>query len=108
MPLYEFYCSACNNTDEELRSLGTTASRCQLCGERSFLIPSVPAPPRIRHGATYEESLAPFSPQSCAVSPEEDNRTRVYDFEFGSYEKRKLGDMAEKELQSGVFDGYSV
>jgi DNA-directed RNA polymerase subunit RPC12/RpoP len=109
MPIYEFECIQCSEITTEILPMGTTACRCRRCGDFAMLIPSIPSKPVIRPEATSPEGFpAPFPQRSQATSLDDEKSVRVYDFEFGSQEKRTLERMVDKEMQSGVSDGYVI
>jgi hypothetical protein len=111
MPIYDFQCIGCSQVTTEILPVGTTAARCSFCGDFAVLIPSIPAKAVIRPGATSRDEgfLAPLPRSSQAgCFSEDDNAVRVYDFEFGNYEKERLNTLVDKELQSGVSDGYCI
>jgi hypothetical protein len=112
MPIYEFECSSCKAITVDLCPIGTTANRCTECGSFATLVISLPAMHKILPGSSVSQDTSRgFSaPSSCsqAVSSEDDKSIRVYDFEFGNYERDKLAKLVDKERQSAVSDSYSI
>lgn len=108
MPIYEFRCLKCGAEFSGIFKIGTDACRCEECGDFAVLIPSIPAKAKIRPGVSSRGVSAPSLPKERqAVSPGDDKAVKVYNFDFGDYERKNLARLAEQERQNAVSDSYS-
>lgn len=94
MPIYEFKCSRCGAEFEMLASVGIRETECKLCSASAKLILSIPSRPIIvRPAPSGPAGFAPFTVDK------DDRSIRIYDFEFGSSERQRLDNLAEKSQQ---------
>lgn len=98
MPIYEFRCLSCGEITEQLCRIGTTASRCEHCGNFAVLVLSVTAKPIIRHGQTGAFSDSSNAAEFSPLAPQDNQSVRVYNFEFGATERDRLAHLADKEI----------